>query len=152
MLVIKKRTEKPQAASCCGEIFPSNRQPSFKSSPSPQKYDPQTQPLLQQGKQKDKSRKKIDNNQLTFENLINFVQADGCFRISKEIKSKINFKNLSNHQKLKDDVWFTFLVLLYLENNFSQSKKSWQLVYQKGIQYLQQNGMDYKAKKNEYKL
>ncbi|CAD8214664.1 unnamed protein product [Paramecium octaurelia] len=151
-IYIQQPSRQYQSAGCCGGGGPSNKYQNFNTSPSPQRYAPQTQPLLQKEKQTDQSINKTDNDQLTYEKLINFAQANGCFRISKEIISKINFKNLLNHQNLKDDVWFTFLVLLYFEKYFSQNKKSWYLVYQKGIQYLKQNGMDYKAKKNEYKL
>ncbi|CAD8214037.1 unnamed protein product [Paramecium octaurelia] len=81
--------------------------------------------------------------------MIKFSQAYSSFRINKDMQLILNYKNLQNHQNLKDDVWYTFLVLLYLENQFSQSKISWQLVYQKGISYLKQNGIDYKQKKIE---
>ncbi|CAD8149835.1 unnamed protein product [Paramecium pentaurelia] len=122
------------------------------SLPPQKQQDLKNQSSLLQQNQIDQNIDKTDNNQLTYEQLIKFAQADGSFKINKNIQSIINFKNLKNHQNLTDDVWFTFLILLYLENNFSQFKKSWQLVYQKGISYLKQNGIDFKAKRNEYKI
>ncbi|CAK76747.1 unnamed protein product (macronuclear) [Paramecium tetraurelia] len=146
---LQQASSQYKSSGCCSTGGSSKSYSNFNTSPSPQKYALQTQPLK---KQTDQSIDKSDSDKFTYETLIQFAQANGCFIINKEVKSKINFKNLQNHQNLKDDVWFTFLVLLYLENYFSQYKKSWQLVYQKGISYLKQNGMDYKAKKNEYKL
>ncbi|CAD8061854.1 unnamed protein product [Paramecium sonneborni] len=143
------------SAGCCGGGGSQNT--NFKSSTysistqKQQQFDIQNQPLLQQQKTNQKIDK-VNNNQVTYEQLIKFAQADGSFKINKEIKTIINFKNLQNRQNLEDDIWFTFLILLYLENYFSQFKKSWQLVYQKGISYLKQNGIDYKSKKNEYKI
>ncbi|CAK63501.1 unnamed protein product (macronuclear) [Paramecium tetraurelia] len=89
------------------------------------------------------------NNDPTYENLMNFAQVDGRFKINKDIQMKVNYLNLSNQQGLKADVWNTLLILLYLENFCRQFKKSWQLIYLKGVQYLLQNGINYKQKKQE---
>ncbi|CAK63523.1 unnamed protein product (macronuclear) [Paramecium tetraurelia] len=93
--------------------------------------------------------KQPEINNLTYENLMNFAQADGRFQINNDIQLKVNYLNLSNSQGLIDDVWNTLLILLYLEKFCSQFKKSWQLIFSKGVQYLLQNGIDYKQKKQE---
>ncbi|CAD8214183.1 unnamed protein product [Paramecium octaurelia] len=145
------------SASCCGGGGSQKNYDRFSQiSYIPEKQQQQTQFTqiqLQQQQQKKiniKQAGKIDNDNLTYEKLIAFALADGSFRIDQEMQQIINYKNLKNHQNLKADVWNTFLALLYLENYFSQFKKSWQLVYQKGISYLKQGGIDYKQKKIEY--
>ncbi|CAD8149842.1 unnamed protein product [Paramecium octaurelia] len=145
------------SAGCCGGGGSQNNYDKFSQIsyiPRQQQQQPQySQPLLEKQPQNNiniNQTCKTDYANLTYEQLIRFALADGSFRINKEMQQIINYKNLKNHENQKDDVWNTFLALLYLEYKFSQFKKSWQLVYQKGISYLKQNGVDYKQKKIEY--
>ncbi|CAD8104459.1 unnamed protein product [Paramecium primaurelia] len=109
----------------------------------------QTNTQLQLQKLSDIKKDEL-NVKLSYNQLIQFAQADGSFKISNDIQLKINFNNLNNEQGLKDDVWNTLLILLYLEKYCSEDKQSWQLVFSKSILYLSKHGINYTEKKLEY--
>jgi hypothetical protein len=52
----------------------------------------------------------------------------------------------------KIDIWFTLLILVWLEEKHKPSKQSWSLVHKKGVDYLKQQGVnirDYKDVANK---
>ncbi|CAD8199925.1 unnamed protein product [Paramecium octaurelia] len=87
---------------------------------------------------------------IEYEQVISYAKADGAFEYDQMFEQKLNFEGWKNEQNYPQNIWLTLLALLYLDQFCSQNRKSWQLVYQKGIQFLQKNGVNYKQIKEVY--
>ena len=61
-----------------------------------------------------------------------------------EIPEQIKNINAS----LAQTIWLTLLVLLWLEVSCQSERKAWLLIYQKGINWLKKNGVNYEETKN----
>ncbi|CAD8162107.1 unnamed protein product [Paramecium octaurelia] len=88
-------------------------------------------------------------NKMEYDQLISYAKADGGFLFDELVEKQINFEGWKNEQSYPQNIWLTLLALIYLDQFCSQNRKSWQLVYQKGVQFLQRNGVSYKQLKEQ---
>jgi hypothetical protein len=79
---------------------------------------------------------------------VKHFNADGSFSSSSGLNLKID--KMKNSEKIKEELWHTILALFYLEINFQEKRKEWQLLYRKSINYLKSKGINYEEKKNDY--
>ncbi|CAD8111359.1 unnamed protein product [Paramecium primaurelia] len=92
----------------------------------------------------------IQIQKIEYEQIISYAKADGSFQYDEKVEQNLNFEGWKNSQNYPQNIWLTLLALLYLDLQCSQNRKSWQLVYQKGIRFLQKNDLDYKQFKEAY--
>ncbi|CAD8098180.1 unnamed protein product [Paramecium sonneborni] len=97
----------------------------------------------------DKEKQKKYELILSHIELIDCVQANGSFLLTQNIKDKLSLQQLTNKQNLQDYIWQTVISLFYLEIFCKSSQSQWQLIFNKAINYLFKQGVDYSIIKNE---
>ncbi|CAD8209925.1 unnamed protein product [Paramecium pentaurelia] len=90
-----------------------------------------------------------DQNILSYQDLIECVQANGSFLIEIHIEEQLKLYKINNKYKLEDSCWATVISLFYLEIFCQDLKRCWQLIYNKAIYYLQKKGLNYQNIKIE---
>ncbi|CAD8114405.1 unnamed protein product [Paramecium sonneborni] len=94
----------------------------------------------------------LDNDfeMITFVELVDCFQANGSFLLEIHIEEQLKVCQINNKFNLEDQCWQTLLSLFYLEIFCQNSKNSWQLIYNKAINYLQKQGINYLLMKKEF--
>lgn len=63
------------------------------------------------------------------------------------IKSPQQLQNIN--LQIRNNIWFTSLVLKWIEHYFPKDKDSLHLIFKKALQWVNKNGVDYKKIKAE---
>ncbi|CAD8143290.1 unnamed protein product [Paramecium octaurelia] len=90
-----------------------------------------------------------DQQMLSYIELIDYIQADGSFLLEIHIEEQLKLSKIDNKYHLEDLCWPTVVSLFYLELFCQAFKSSWQLIYNKAINYLQSKGVNYFQIKTE---
>ncbi|CAD8145677.1 unnamed protein product [Paramecium pentaurelia] len=84
-----------------------------------------------------------DYQMLSYFELIDCIQANGSFLLEIHIEEQLKLCKLDNKYRLQDIYWSTVVSLFYLELFCQDSKSSWQLIYNKAINYLIKQGINF---------
>ncbi|CAD8171778.1 unnamed protein product [Paramecium octaurelia] len=90
-----------------------------------------------------------DTQKLSYLELIDCIQANGCFLLEIHIEEQLKLGKIDNKYHIDDPCWSTVVSLFYLELFCQGFKSSWQLIYNKAINYLQKKGVNYFQIKTE---
>ncbi|CAD8213153.1 unnamed protein product [Paramecium pentaurelia] len=90
-----------------------------------------------------------DQQMIAYFELIDCMQANGSFLLEIHIEDSLKLSRIDNKYHLEDLCWPTVVSLFYLELFCQDSKTSWQLIYNKAINYLQKKGVNYFQIKTE---
>jgi len=84
----------------------------------------------------------------SFEGYWDHTNKEVCFLVLKSSHLVEVPKVIKVDSQIAKNVWFTILVMLWLETNCADQEKVWKLIHQKGFEWLKNNGVNYDEVKN----
>lgn len=100
----------------------------------------------------DISQKKSDNIKVPDEliNMIKYQSSKGYWS-HKDADSLIGLMKVKKIDdipneisgSLKEDIWMTILVLVWMKKNYEELKKTWTMVFEKGVDWLKSEGVEF---------